>query len=71
MILDEIVERTRSRVAMLPDFTGIQVAGPAKAGRLEQAIRSVKGRNAVIAEIKYSSPSAGCIRTSGRISGKG
>ncbi len=65
MILDEIVERTRSRVAMLPDFTGIQAAGPAGPGRLQQAIRSVKGRNAVIAEIKYSSPSAGCIRRDG------
>ncbi|MCX6699969.1 MAG: indole-3-glycerol-phosphate synthase [Methanomicrobiales archaeon] len=65
MILNEIVERTRSRVAMLPDFTGIVAAGPAGPGRLEQAIRAVKGRNAVIAEIKYSSPSAGCIRRNG------
>ena len=65
MILDEIVERTRSRVAMLPDVTGIPVSGPSGPGRLQQAIRSVKDRNAVIAEIKYSSPSAGCIRSEG------
>ena len=65
MILDEIVELTRSRVAMLPDFTGIPVTGPSGSGRLQQAIYSVKDRNAVIAEIKYSSPSAGCIRREG------
>jgi indole-3-glycerol phosphate synthase len=65
MILDEIVERTRSRVATLPDVTGIPEACPSGTGRLQQAIRSVKDKNAVIAEIKYSSPSAGCIRRAG------
>ena len=65
MILDEIVGRTLSRVAMLPEVTGIPIAGPPGPGRLQQAIRSVKGRNAIIAEIKYSSPSAGCIRSEG------
>jgi indole-3-glycerol phosphate synthase len=65
MILDEIVEQTRSRVAMLPEITGIPVAGFSGPGRLEQAIRSVKDKNPVIAEIKYSSPSAGCIRDQG------
>jgi len=65
MILDEIVARTRSRVVMLPEITGIQCAGFSGPGRLEQAIRSVKDRNPVIAEIKYSSPSAGCIRSGG------
>ena len=66
MILDEIVERTVSRVAMLPDVTGIPVTGVSGPGRLERAIRSVKERNAVIAEIKYSSPSEGCIRRKGK-----
>ena len=66
MILDEIVERTRSRVAILPDFTDSPVTGVSGPGRLEQAIRSVKDRNAIIAEIKYSSPSAGCIRSTGK-----
>jgi indole-3-glycerol phosphate synthase len=65
MILDEILERTISRVEMLPDFAGIPKAGPPGPGRLEHAIRSVKGRNAIIAEIKYSSPTAGCIRGKG------
>lgn len=65
MILDEIVERTRSRAEMLPEITGIPVDSSSGPGRLQQAINSVKDRNAVIAEIKYSSPSAGCIRNSG------
>jgi indole-3-glycerol phosphate synthase len=65
MILDEILERTISRVELLPDFTGITEACPPGPGRLEQAIRSIKGRNAIIAEIKYSSPTAGCIRSEG------
>jgi indole-3-glycerol phosphate synthase len=65
MILDEIVEMTRSRVAMLPEVPAIPVAGPTGPGRLQQAIHAVKDRNAIIAEIKYSSPSAGCIRSEG------
>jgi indole-3-glycerol phosphate synthase len=65
MILDEILERTISRVAMLPDLPRIPEACQAGPGRLEQAICSVKGRNAIIAEIKYSSPAAGCIRSEG------
>lgn len=66
MILDEIVELTRSRVAMLPEVTGIPVAGPTAPVRLQQAIHAVKDRNAIIAEIKYSSPSAGRIRSEGQ-----
>jgi len=65
MMLDEIVERTTSRVKMLPDIPGIHKSGPSGPGLLEQAIRSAKDRNAIIAEIKYSSPSAGCIRSEG------
>jgi len=65
MILDEIVERTRSRIATLPDETIIPVTGVSGPGRLERAIRSVKDLNAVISEIKYSSPSGGNIRTAG------
>jgi indole-3-glycerol phosphate synthase len=65
VILDEIVELTRSRVAMLPEVTGIPVAGPPGPGRLQQAIHAVKDRNAIIAEIKYSSPSDGRIRREG------
>jgi indole-3-glycerol phosphate synthase len=65
MILDEIVARTKIRAGALPDITGLPEEGPLLPGRLETAIRSLKDRNAVIAEIKYSSPSSGCLREGG------
>ena len=60
MILDEILKRTRKRVALLPaEF-------PDNSNRvhasLVDAIQNRMGRNAVIAEIKCASPSRGIIR---------
>ena len=62
MILDEILCRTRERADSLPDY-GENPACPAEKPRLfEETIRRTQGRNAIIAEIKYSSPSSGVIR---------
>ncbi len=60
MILDDIVKRTEKRVALLPPaFPEESARRPVK---LVHAIRSRKDRNAVIAEIKCTSPSHGIIR---------
>jgi indole-3-glycerol phosphate synthase len=60
MILDEILRRTKKRVAGLP------ASFPESSGRnrvsLAGAIRSRNGKNAIIAEIKCASPSRGVIR---------
>jgi len=60
MILDEILKRTRKRVALLPaSFPETPRNGrPGLAG----AIRNRNGRNAIIAEMKCASPSRGIIR---------
>jgi indole-3-glycerol phosphate synthase len=60
MILDEIVKRTRKRVNNLPS----EFPEPPAFRRtsLARAIRNRNCRNAVIAEIKCSSPSKGVIR---------
>ncbi len=60
MILDEIVRRTEKRVAHLPSSFPEQ---PCHDGMsLSGAIRGRNGKNAVIAEIKCTSPSRGIIR---------
>ena len=62
MILDEIVKRTEKRVARLPSsFPDDRPGTPAS---LIRAIRARTGKNAVIAEIKCTSPSKGMIRRS-------
>ena len=60
MILDEILKRTRKRVALLPaEFPDNSNHVHAS---LVDAIQNRSGRNAVIAEIKCASPSRGIIR---------
>lgn len=63
MILDEIVARTRRRVAALGPAESME-PGTAHRDRrsLAAAIRSTGERNAIIAEVKYASPSRGVIR---------
>jgi indole-3-glycerol phosphate synthase len=60
MILDDILRRTKKRVALLP----ASFPEPSRNNRksLAGAIRGKDGRNAVIAEIKCASPSRGLIR---------
>jgi indole-3-glycerol phosphate synthase len=60
MILDEIIVRTRKRVALLPAV--FPENGTLSHASLIDAIRSRESRNAVIAEIKCASPSRGIIR---------
>ena len=62
MILDEIVMRTRARVSALA-LKDELTASPYKRLSLVEAIRSADDRNAIIAELKYASPSEGSIRT--------
>lgn len=57
MILDEIVKNTVLRIRE-PEKSGEKYIPLS----LKEAILSVRGRHAVIAEIKFSSPSAGTIR---------
>ena len=60
MILDEILETTRDRVRALQ---GHPLSAPVGGHRsLAGAIRRPLGRNAIIAEVKFSSPSLGRIR---------
>jgi indole-3-glycerol phosphate synthase len=60
MILDKIIRRTQKRVALLPsEFPEIGFRCHAS---LIDAIQNSNGRNAVIAEIKCTSPSQGVIR---------
>ena len=60
MILDEIIRCTRKRVARLP--ASFPQNGSYPHASLIDAIRNRNGRNAVIAEIKCTSPSRGIIR---------
>lgn len=60
MILDEILRRTEKRVARLPASFPESGVGPRLS--LAGAIRNRDRRNAIIAEIKCSSPSSGIIR---------
>ncbi len=60
MILDDIILRTKKRVALLPRDFPENGAMPHMS--LIDAIRNTDARNAIIAEIKCSSPSRGIIR---------
>lgn len=60
MILDEILKRTKKRVARLP--ASFPEAPDSPQMSLAAAIRNRNGKNAIIAEIKCSSPSRGIIR---------
>jgi indole-3-glycerol phosphate synthase len=60
MILDEIIRCTQKRVACLP--ASFPEDGSYPHASLIDAIRNRNGRNAVIAEIKCTSPSRGVIR---------
>jgi len=60
MILDEIIRCTRKRVARLPASFTENGSYPHES--LIDAIRNRNGRNAVIAEMKCTSPSRGVIR---------
>ena len=60
MILDEIIKRTQKRVALLP--SEFPENGFCCHASLIDAIQNSNGRNAVIAEIKCTSPSRGTIR---------
>jgi indole-3-glycerol phosphate synthase len=62
MILEEIVASTRSRLDELPVISAPGKTGHYKRKSLEKAIHSTQDRNAIIAEIKFASPSAGTIR---------
>ena len=57
MILDEIIIRTRKRVALLPAV--FPENGTCSHASLIDAIRNRESRNAVIAEIKCASPQQG------------
>ncbi|WP_067047395.1 indole-3-glycerol phosphate synthase TrpC [Methanofollis ethanolicus] len=65
MILDDILARTRERVAGLEADGHIPDRRASGRFSLTKAIRSSDRRNAVIAEVKYASPSRGTIRMSG------
>jgi indole-3-glycerol phosphate synthase len=60
MILDDIMRRTEKRVARLP--ASFPEKNPHACASLTDAIRNSNGKNAVIAEIKCSSPGHGIIR---------
>jgi len=61
MILDRIVARTRERIAGLPLL--LPENGSAARRSLKGAIESARERNAVIAELKYASPSRGVLES--------
>jgi len=60
MMLDEIISETRKRVERLP--ASFPENPRTTHASLSQAIRSARGKNAVIAELKCASPTRGTIR---------
>ncbi|MDD1716039.1 MAG: indole-3-glycerol-phosphate synthase [Methanolinea sp.] len=62
MILDRIVEATQSRIAALPAVPDQPHPRPGNPRRLSSALGVSHDRNAIIAEIKFASPSRGTIR---------
>ncbi|MDD4255888.1 MAG: indole-3-glycerol-phosphate synthase [Methanofollis sp.] len=62
MILDDILARTRERVAGLEAAGHIPDCRASGRFSLTTAIRTSERRNAVIAEVKYASPSRGTLR---------
>jgi indole-3-glycerol phosphate synthase len=60
MILDEIIRQTQERVDRLP--ASFPESSRTSDTRLSDAIRSIRGKNAVIAELKCASPTRGMIR---------
>jgi indole-3-glycerol phosphate synthase len=60
MILDEIIRRTKKRVAKLP--ASFPETPRLNRASIADAIRNRNGKNAIIAEIKCASPSRGVIR---------
>ena len=67
MILDRIVRYAEERAAGLPDMSGQE--SEYRPVSLRDSISAVKDRNAVIAEIKFSSPSLGRIRVNSPVEG--
>lgn len=59
MILDRIVESTRARLTSMPHVVEVDI--PYRHRSMRDAILNVPGRNAIIAELKYASPSRGKI----------
>ncbi|HNQ32569.1 MAG TPA: indole-3-glycerol-phosphate synthase, partial [Methanoculleus sp.] len=60
MILDDIVRATRERLESLDTLPEIDPGAPPHRS-LEAAIRACRERRAIIAEVKYASPSRGRI----------
>ncbi len=60
MILDEIIRSTGERLAGLGPLQALDPTGMPHRS-LEKSIRACRGKNAIIAEVKYASPSRGRI----------
>ncbi len=60
MILDEIIRSTGKRIGNLGSFPAVDPAGMPHRS-LDAAIRACREKNAIIAEVKYASPSRGRI----------
>lgn len=60
-MLAEILRSTEARIQALPVLSDVPDCGEHRS--LKAAIRGARDRNAVIAELKYASPSRGVIRT--------